>query len=190
MPGNLMTDHSSSRRQDVVDTEIVFGRRQDSLRVFVSSKMHDGSLNEERRAAADTINDSPLHHAWCWEDDAPVGAHHSEEECTQHARTSDGLVLLLADELTQVTRAEYVAARENGASRYVFVRQGAPLTDEAEQFVEAERKRMTVTGSFANTSELKTRLTKALFESAVRSERESVTRRRTAEMGSTVPIGE
>jgi hypothetical protein len=149
--------------------------------------MRGGVLTVERRAAVDTINRSPLHHAWCWEDDAPAGAYHSERECVQHARTSDGLVLLLAGELTQITRAEYEAAREGGANRYVFVRQSASLTEDAERFIEEERNDNTVTGNFANTSELATSLTKSLYESAVRAERSAVCERRRAEMGSQLP---
>ena len=53
-------------------------------------------------------------------DDAPAGAYHSEEECVQYARTSDGLVSLLAGALTRVTRAEYEAARRAGADRFVL----------------------------------------------------------------------
>jgi hypothetical protein len=151
--------------------------------------MSDGSLADERRAAANTINDSPFHHAWCWEDNAPAGALHSEDECVGHARTSDGLVLLLADELTRVTRAEYVAARENGANRYIFMREGASRTDETQQVIKTERERTTITRSFANISELKTGLTKALMESAVRAERRAITSRRRAEMGSTISAG-
>lgn len=167
--------------------EIIYGRRPDSLRIFVSSQMRSGALAAERRAVSDTINGSPMHHAWTWEDDAPAGAYHSEAECVLYAGTSDGLVLLLAGALTRVTRAEYEAARRAGADRFVFVRTGTALTDDASRFVDGERNNRTITRQFANISELRTSLTQALFHSAVRASRHDVLRRREAELGSSVP---
>ncbi len=167
--------------------EVIYGRRADSLRVFVSSQMRDDVLATERRVVVETINDSPMHHAWCWEDDAPAGALHSEAECLGYAASSDGLVLLLASELTAVTRAEYEAARQNGADRYVFLRTGVQLGADAKRFVEQEQRDRTITKNFANVSELRTSLTGALMSSAVRASREEGLRRRSVELGSTPP---
>jgi hypothetical protein len=172
---------------DVVEREMVYGRPARSLRVFVSSQMRGNVLADERRAAADTINDSPIHHAWCWEDDAPAGAYHSEGECIWYAASSDGLVLLLGTQLTRVTRAEYEAARRNGADRFIFVRQDDVLEPATQTFVEGEQANRTVTRNFANLSELRTSITEALWHSAVRASRLEQVRRRTVELGSAPP---
>jgi hypothetical protein len=172
---------------DDFEREVIYGRPSGSLRVFVSSQMAPAVLTDERRAAADTINSSPLHHAWCWEDDAPTGANHAETECVGYAGSSDGIVLLLGVELTRVTRAEYEAARRNGAERFIFLRQSDALDATAKRFVEGEQKNRTVTRGFANLSELRTSLTSALLESAVRSSRKVLLQRRDVELGSMPP---
>jgi len=172
---------------EVVEREMIYGRPDDSLRVFVSSQMHGNVLADERRAAADTINGSPIHHAWCWEDNAPAGAYHSEGECIGYAESSDGLVLLLGTRLTRVTRAEYEAARHNGADRFIFIRQNDVLDPATQTFVEAEQTNRTVTRNFANLSELRTSLTEALWHSAVRASRMEQLRRRKVELGSAPP---
>lgn len=172
---------------DAVEHEVIYGRPADTLRVFVSSQMRDNVLADERRAAADTINDSPMHHAWCWEDDAPAGAYHSEDECVGYAGSSDGLVLLLGSELTRVTRAEYETARRNGAERFIFLRQSDELDATAKTFIEGEQRNRTVTRNFANLSELRTSVTSALWHSAVRACRNEQLRRRDVELGSAPP---
>jgi hypothetical protein len=172
---------------DAAENEIIYGRSEGSLRVFVSSQMRDDVLLAERRAAADTINASPMHHAWCWEDDAPAGAYHSEQECLGYAGSSDGLVLLLGAELTRVTRAEYEVARKNGADRFILIRTGDVLEAATKSFVESEQKSRTVTRNFANISELQTTLTAALWGSAIRASRGEQLRRRRVELGSRMP---
>jgi hypothetical protein len=172
---------------DIVEREIIYGRPEGSLRVFVSSQMRDDVLAAERRVTADTINDSPIHHAWYWEGSAPPGAYHSEAECIGYAESSDGLVLLLGSELTRVTRAEYEAARRNGADRFIFIRQTDVLEAATHTFVEGEQKRKTVTRKFANLSELRTSITEALWYSAVRASRMEQVRRRRVELGSVPP---
>lgn len=172
---------------DPVENEIRYGREQDSLRVFVSSQMHGNVLAEERRVTAKTINDSPMHHAWCWEDNSRAGAYHSEAQCVGFAGTSDELVLLLGTKLTPITRAEYEAARTNGAGRYIFLRQSDELDAVASAFVEHERTNRVVTRNFANISELRTSLMKSLYASAVRAKRDDIVRRRTIELGSVAP---
>ena len=172
---------------DAVEQEILYGRPAASLQVFVSSQMREDVLKEERRTAAHTINESPVHHAWCWEDNAPAGAYHSEAECTGYAASSDGIVLLLGAELTRVTKAEYEAARRNGADRYIFIRQSDTPDADTKAFIETEQRSRTVTRQFANLSELRTNLTTALLTSAVRAARHDVIRRRDAELGSKVP---
>ena len=67
------------------------------------------------------------------------------------------------------------------------MRAGAELTDDASRFVDGERNNRTITREFANISELRTSLTQALFQSAVRASRHEVLRRREAELGSSVP---
>src|SRR3954447_15784974 len=103
--------------------ELIFGRA-DRLKVFVSSKMTGGVLKPERRAAVRIIERFPSMRAWAWERDAVAGAYYSEEECVGNAATSEALVLILEDELTQVTRKEYIAAKRAGAHRIILHRTG------------------------------------------------------------------
>jgi hypothetical protein len=91
--------------------EILYGRDAEALRVFISSRMN-GSLDDERAAVVEAISTFPTHRAWAWENDAPAGALHSENECIGYARSSDELVLLLATDLTPITEAEYQAAKK------------------------------------------------------------------------------
>jgi hypothetical protein len=76
-------------------------------KIFVSSKMVGGALSDERAAAIEAIDEFPLTRAWAWERDAHAGPYSSERECVAQAGTSDGLVLIVDDELTPVTRKEF-----------------------------------------------------------------------------------
>src|SRR5438876_10064041 len=84
--------------------------RGPATRIFISSKMAGGAFKNERPAAARAIESLPEFRAWYWERDARAGPYSSRDLCTKTARTSDGLVLILGDELTPITRDEFVAA--------------------------------------------------------------------------------
>lgn len=166
-----------ARSAPSVADEILFGRDPEYLRIFVSSKM-DGSLDAERVAARSVIRGLGSHRSWLWEDDAPVGALHSEQECIGYARTSDGLVLIIGGPLSPIIYAEYESARRAGANRYVFIRDGAQLPQDVEKFIRRQQKGEIVYRYFANTAELKTHLHKSLRVSVVRSSRHTLISRR------------
>ena len=153
---------------DDLQEEVLYGRDHDHLRIFVSSRMN-GSLDNERRVAAETISSVSGHKAWWWEVDAPMGALHSEQECVSFARTSDGIVLLIAGALSEIVLAEYHAASDAGAQRYVLVRDtpADTLPRKVKKFV-ADQQAEVVSRKFRNDDELRTHLYNALRRSLVR----------------------
>lgn len=164
-----------------LDRELLYGRAQEELRVFVSSRMNQ-TLDDERRAAASIINTFPHRRAWLWEDDAPAGAYHSEDECVGLAGGSDELVLILGKDLSRVTRAEFEAARDAGAQRYIFISQQVQQDEEVEEFIVTERG-SAVTRYYRNSEEFNSLLHKSLSVSAVRAFREQLARRRRVQLG-------
>lgn len=164
--------------------EILYGRDAEALRVFISSRMN-GSLDDERAAVVEAISTFPTHRAWAWENDAPAGALHSENECIGYARSSDELVLLLATDLTPITEAEYQAAKSNGAQRYILIREreGEDREDRVTQFIAQERDDRTVTRNFQNTAELRTHLVNSIKQAQVRAAREQILFRRSIQLG-------
>lgn len=73
--------------------------------------MRGGGLARERAVAIDAIDGAAIHRARAWERDAHAGPYCSEAVCLGHARMSDALVLLVAEDLTPITRREYLAAK-------------------------------------------------------------------------------
>jgi hypothetical protein len=155
-----------------LEDEIRYGRDHNHLRYFVSSRMN-GSLDSERRTAAKTIDRLATHRAWWWERDAPTGVLHSENECIKFAHASDGLVLLVGGALSPIVYAEYAAAKDAAAERYIFirVRDGEHLPADVVAFIERERETV-VTRNFQNEAELESHLYGALVHTTVRSARE------------------
>lgn len=150
--------------------DIVFGRPE-SLKVFVSSEMRSGRLGEARIAVAQAIEESGFHHAWYWERDGHAGPFSSRRTCIGHARTSDYLILVLGETLTEITRDEYYAAKEEAATVIIFVPQDCERDEEADAFLQAEA--MTVTfGKYVSLADLQGRVLKALQAHAVRALRE------------------
>jgi hypothetical protein len=145
-------------------SDIVFGRSQDYHKVFISAQMRGNVLKDEREAAVQAVDSFGLTRAWAWERDAAAGPYSAESVCIEHARTSDSLVLILAEELTPVTRKEYMAARDEGATRYVFIKEGCIQTAQVKSFINKERAHALVTKKFRNVSELQTHITTALRE--------------------------
>ncbi|MEE2522808.1 hypothetical protein V1639_11630 [Pseudarthrobacter sp. J75] len=177
-----MTFFESMNRE--LRQEVLYGRDAEALRVFVSSRMN-GTLDDERAAAVDAINKFPTHRSWSWEKDAPAGALHSENECIGFAGTSDELVLLLARDLTPITEAEYRAAKQNGAQRYVFIREGdsREQDENVKTFIAEERADRTVTRYFQNIDELQTHLVNSIKQAQVRASREQILVRRNLRIG-------
>ncbi|MBF4511430.1 hypothetical protein ITJ66_02935 [Plantibacter sp. VKM Ac-2885] len=171
---------SSRFQPDGVEEEIRYGRDHERLRFFVSSRMN-GTLDNERRIAADTIDRLVTHRAWWWERDALSGVAHSENECVKYAATSDGLVLLVAGELSGIVHAEYAAAKQAAVERYILIRDGDVIPSEVQAFIDQERK-TTVTRNFQNAAELESHLYQALIRTTVRAAREVQIRRRQQEV--------
>ncbi|WAB82525.1 hypothetical protein OVN18_05855 [Microcella daejeonensis] len=159
--------------------EILYGRDHDRARVFISSRMNK-TLDNERRAAADAVDRVSGHKAWWWEQDAPIGVLHSWNECIGFARTSTGLILLVAGELSAIVYAEYQAARDGGADRYILVRETDDLPPEVAGFIKEQQKTEAVTRNFRNIDELQTHIHQALTRSLVRALNEQVVARRGA----------
>ena len=145
-----------------LSNEVLYGRPPDHLRIFVSSKMRGGSLAAERAAARDAVDAYPKHKAWLWERDTAAGPYSSVAACLGKAATSDGLILIVGEDLTPITRREYFAALREGVPPYVFVKDGLARTTKAQRFIRAQQNKKVVTANFANTRELKTQIRAAL----------------------------
>lgn len=146
--------------------------RPEKLKVFVSSQMRGNVLNSERQAAAKAIEKTGFAFAWLWENDACAGPYSSEAVCLGHARTSDGLVLILAKQLTPITQKEYETADVAGVPCYIFLKQGSRRDLKADRFIKNVRAKATTTVNFKGLSELETQVTRALFRYAADSIRE------------------
>jgi tetratricopeptide (TPR) repeat protein len=157
--------------------ELIFGR-PDRLKVFISAKMASGALKDERVASAEVVERFEGMSAWYWERDATAGSYYSVEECIGEAQTSDALVLILEDDLTEVTRKEFQAARRGGANLIVLVRAGVMRSRTLTRFIDRERGRGAVTKPWSNIAELRTVLFDALREMTVRPVRERIVDRR------------
>lgn len=134
--------------------------------------MRGGALQAERRAAADAVEKIPeLAAAWFWERDAAAGPYSSEDVCLGQAATSDGLVLIVADELTPITRREFEVARERGVPVYLLIDQRVEMGAELAAFVEAQQSEGLVTKGFRTIGELETHVVEAVTAYAVRAVR-------------------
>jgi hypothetical protein len=165
-----MARPSNSLLERSLSAEVLYGRA-DHLRVFVSSKMRDGSLRAERRAAVRAINAQPWHRAWAWETNATAGPYSARRVCIDNAATSDALVLILADDLTPITKSEYLAAKRAQIPRFILVKAGVLQSDVLARFVSREQARQVITVRFRNLRELETAIHNALRAYAVRSHR-------------------
>lgn len=158
---------------------LIYARPADHWKIFVSSKMAGGALRDERAAAIEAIDIFPLARAWAWERNANAGPYSSERECVAQAGTSDGLVLIVDDELTAITRKEFEAARKGNAPVFLMLKEGANRSPELQRFIDDARS-FAITVNFASTGELKTQITQALRTWAVRSGRSAMLRTTTA----------
>jgi len=156
---------------DELADEILYGRDHDHARIFISSKM-DGSLDAERIRSAEAINSLDAHKPWWWEADAPAGVLHSENECVKFAATSDGLILLIAGDLSRIIYSEYAAAENSDAERYIFIRDESVIPEGVRSFI-AEKRNTVVTLNFRNIAELETHIYQSLNRTAVRALRQA-----------------
>jgi hypothetical protein len=147
------------------------------FRIFVSSQMSGGAFVAERVAAAEAIDATGFADSWYWERDAAAGPYCSTGVCVGYAGASDGLVLILGETLTEITRKEYRAAKAAGALCVVLVAQGVTRDNEAEAFLRSER-RTTTTANFGSVEELKSRIVAAIREYMVGSARKKNIARR------------
>lgn len=139
--------------------------------MFVSSEMRSGSLSDARLAVAEAIEESGFHDAWYWERDGHAGPFSSRPVCIGQAETSDYLILVLGETLTEVTRDEYFAAKGAAAAVIIFVPSDCKRDAEAEAFFQAEATAV-VYGKYRSPADLKGRVLKALQAHAVRTLRE------------------
>lgn len=152
-------------------SNLIYARPPENGKIFVSSKMNGGALKSERRAAVEAIEGiegiSPWH-AWAWENSAAAGPYCSERECVAQAGTSDGLVLILEDEITPITRSELKAAQAAGVPIFVMLKTGVARDAELERLVRRIRGEGNTTENFSSPGELKTRVAGALRILALR----------------------
>ena len=158
-------------------TEVMYGRSSDHLRVFVSSKMRDGSLAAERQTAVRVIDSHPWHKAWTWESSAQAGPYSARRVCIANAETSDALVLIVADDLTSITKSEYFAAKKQGVPRFILAKADVVRSPDLEQFLKRERSK-SVTVNYRNLPEFRSRIRGALREFGIRSHRAEILRER------------
>jgi tetratricopeptide (TPR) repeat protein len=152
---------------DPKDQSNMLFERDRSFIVFISSKMAGGALEVERRAAISAVENFRPARAWAWERDAPAGSFYSEEECVRRAGSSDALVLIVEDELTRVTKAEFDAARAGTATVIVLARRGVQQDRGLERFI-SEARRSAITKEFDDLDGLQSEIDLALWEWFVR----------------------
>jgi len=133
--------------------------------------MRSGQLSDARLAVAEAIEESGFHEAWYWERDGHAGPFSSRPVCIGQAETSDYLILLLGETLTEVTRDEYFAAKGAAAVVIIFVPSTCQRDAEAEAFFQAEATTVTY-GTYRSPADLKSRVLKSLQAHAVRILRE------------------
>ena len=160
-----MSDHHGEPPVGIA--ERLYGR-PGPAKVFVSSKMRGDPLKAERKATIGAIRSlRPLAEPWAWETSGNPGPYSAAAVCVGQARTSDGLVLLVGDSLTAITRREYRAAKSAGAACFVLTRTADAPDSRTAAFVARER-RTSITRGFATCRELRTLVRRAIAEYAVR----------------------
>lgn len=147
------------------------------LKVFISSKMAGDPLVEERRAAIQAAENFPLTEPWAWERDAVAGSFYSEAECVGQAGTSDAIVLIVEDDLTRVTKAEYVAAHREGAHAIILQKRNVTPTPGLARFIAAAHSDA-ITKEFSTLDELRSEIDQALWTWTVRAGRTVLLRSR------------
>jgi nucleoside phosphorylase len=128
------------------------------LQLFVSSRMTP-ALTRERTIVAKTIESfgEGLVRAWLWEKNGFAGPS-ERNTCVEAARVSDLLVLLIADDISPVVKAEVRSAVDAGATCFVFAKRIATVSSGCRAFISTLAKRSVPTLQFQNASELRTHL--------------------------------
>ena len=154
-----------------VRDEVIYARDPLHLRVFISSEMRTGELTKARRATAAAISETGFHNPWWWEKNGIAGQTCAEAICLGNARTSDYLILILGSQITDITRAEFLAAKESSATVIIFGPMGCDRGPEAKKFFDEEAREATY-GEYSSMADLKQRIFDSLVAHAVRTKRE------------------
>lgn len=136
--------------------------RPSKLKVFVCSQMRGGALAAERAVAIDVLVAQPWAEPWAWEKDATNGGPYSASRiCVHHAATSDCMVLILANRLTEVTKQEFDAATDHNVPVFIFHRLGSHPDSALRSFLQ-EQYDHSIISYFRNLTEFRGQLTGAL----------------------------
>jgi hypothetical protein len=157
--------------------EVLFGRPQRHVKVFISSEMRSGELSRERAAVAAAISEMGAHQPWWWEKDGIAGEYCAEAMCLGHASTSEFLILILGTTLTDITRMEFLAARHASATTIIFGPKGCVRDRKAKKFFK-EQSDVNTYGDYASIADLKRRVQDSLYAAMVRAVRENQLTRR------------
>ena len=160
-----------------LDQSLDLYARPRHLKVFISSKITGDTLADERKSAIATVEEFPLTEPWAWERDAIAGSFYSEDECVGQAATSDAIVLILDDELTPVTQAEYEAAHRGGAHTIILLKKPSALSPTLKRFV-ASAQDDAITKEFSSAEQLQSHIDEALWTWTVRAGRTLIVRAR------------
>ncbi len=165
--GSTITDHEATNGVHRVKDSLTQSRddlysRPLEPKIFISSEMRSKTLSEERVSAATAVESTGRARAWYWERDSLAGPYSSESVCLGQAKTSDGLILLVTDSITQIVRDEYLAAHNAGAPCFVFLKAIADRDAETVSFVTDVRNQGHVTVSFDNTEDLFKKIVNAI----------------------------
>jgi hypothetical protein len=151
--------------------EVIYARDPLRLRVFISSEMRSGELAKARKAAAAAITETGFHNPWWWEKNGIAGQTCGEAMCLGNARTSDYLILILGTRITDITRREYLAAKEAAATVIIFGPKGCERDQDSKRFFDEEAREATY-GEYSSMADLKQRILESLVAGAVRANRE------------------
>jgi hypothetical protein len=157
--------------------EVLFGRPQRHVKVFVSSEMRTGELSKERAAVAAAISEMGAHQPWWWENDGIAGEYCAEAMCLGHAGTSEFLILILGTTLTDITRKEFLAAKRASATTIIFGPKRCVRDRKAKKFFK-EQGDVSTYGEYASIADLKRRVQDSLYSAMVRAVRENQLNRR------------
>jgi hypothetical protein len=157
--------------------EVLYGRPQRHVKVFISSEMRSGELSNERAAVAAAISEMGAHRPWWWEKDGVAGEYCAEAMCLGHASTSEFLILILGSTLTDITRKEFLAAKDASATTIIFGPKGCVRDRRAKRFFKEQGDASTY-GEYVSIADLKRRVQDSLYSAMVRAVREHQLSRR------------
>lgn len=150
--------------------------------------MRGNALAEERQEVAHAIRGHPDTEPWMWEESPNAGPYCSLEVCRGHAATSDMLILVVSDELTEATELEWGAAQSSGATCAVLIKDGVEQDGHLRAFVATE-KITSITRRFTSLSELRSEVNDFIRQNHTDSARRRLLSRRTAATSFASPGG-